>query len=398
MRTRAFLAVLAFAAGGTAFAQTPLFLSLEPSDPGGSPPPTVHGYYDIEIDFEALKHAPEQLQVALPGGGSFIAQKNEFLYRAGYAQRQEWDPPDTPPIYPIPGLPDDWFSYRWAGGNDQYDVTITVIEGRMSAMINGSNRYRIRKEPSGHHRLAHLRTSAFRGCGVGQERQEAIALGEPQPPFEFDMIREHVDQPLSLHEPERGGSVVRVDMLIPWTEEARIQAGGSPSDPNDTVHLYDLIQTVVDDSQTAFQNSLTSVRVTRYVTARLTGFTLTGNSIADLDTLRDNPAMATLRNTTGTDMVVAMVYGSLADLPVCGVANVQTYPGCGSPSPGCGPGALFDAFAYSLVASDCARDDFTFTHEIGHLMGGNHTRGQLAPSWVNGVVANGYPDAFAKMV
>jgi len=55
-----------------------------------------------------------------------------------------------------------------------------------------------------------------------------------------------------------------------------------------------------------------------------------------------------------------------------------------------GRGAAFDAFAYWLVATDCAICDDTFTHEIGHLMGGNHTRNQLSPADVSAIVANGF--------
>lgn len=31
-------------------------------------------------------------------------------------------------------------------------------------------------------------------------------------------------------------------------------------------------------------------------------------------------------------------------------------------------------------------------------MGGNHTRSQVSSPWLNAVIANGYPDAFGKIV
>lgn len=127
--------LLALALVASSHAQTPLFLDVQPSLPGGSPPPTVNAYYDVEIDFDALRHAPEELEIALPDGEMFIAKQTQFLYRAGYLSREEWDPPGTPPIYPHPGLPNDQFSYRWVGGNSQYDVALTVIEGRLTGPI-----------------------------------------------------------------------------------------------------------------------------------------------------------------------------------------------------------------------------------------------------------------------
>lgn len=75
-------------------------------------------------------------------------------------------------------------------------------------------------------------------------------------------------------------------------------------------------------------------------------------------------------------------------------APIRTY----SPNPNCGPGPLFQGDAYTLVSSDCAVADNTFAHEIGHLFGGNHARNQLPTSWINAVAANGFPDAFAKIV
>ena len=49
-----------------------------------------------------------------------------------------------------------------------------------------------------------------------------------------------------------------------------------------------------------------------------------------------------------------------------------------------------------MVTTACAIDDDTFTHELGHLMGANHSRSdfQYQLSWIQDVVANGYPEAF----
>lgn len=388
---------LMLALAGSARAQTTLFLSLQLANPGGSPPPTVHAYFDVEIDFDALKHAPVALRIDLPDGSSFVAEQTEFLYRGGYSYRQDWDPPDTPPIYPTPGLPNNQFSYRWTGGDAEHDVALTVIDGRLTGLITGPRRYGIRRLGSGSYRMSDIRLAGYAGCAIGRLTDGAQRSSPAHDSsIVADMVREVVHQPTTIH--PRGINLVRTDLLIPWTEQARIDAGGLPGDPTDTAALYDLIQTAVDNAQTAFQNSLTSVLVTRYVTARLTGLALTGDPVGDLDALRLSSTVSILRSQTGTDLVVAIVQNSGSAFPACGIANVQTYPGCFSASPGCGVGTAFYAYAHSLVAADCAIWNDSFTHEIGHLMGGNHTRSQLNPSDVAAIVGNGFPDPFAKLV
>lgn len=398
MRTSRFGCLLALVVATTAGAQVPLFLSVEPAAPGGSPPPTVNAYYDVEIDFDALKHAPEELEIAFPSGETFIAEQTQFLYRAGYLSREEWDPPGTPPIYPHPDLPNDQFSYRWVGGNAQYDVALTVIEGRMTGLIAGTSRFGIERLVSGAYRMSDIRLAGFAGCAIGEEQKvKTEDLPHSEIPITVDMVREVINLP-AIDE-QRGTAMIQTDLLIPWTEQARIDAGGAPGNPNDTTALYDLIQTAVDNAGTAFQNSLTDIKVGRYITAKITGLTLTSDPVADLNAFRLTNAVRNLRNQTGTDLVVGIVQNSGATVfPVCGVANVQTYPGCFSPSSGCGVGAAFDLFAYSLVATDCAIWNDTFTHETGHLFGGNHTRSQLSSSDISAIVSNGYPDAFGKIV
>lgn len=391
--------ILAYAYASTLAAQTPLFLSVQQTDSGGSLPPTANAYYDVEIDFAALKYAPDELLIDLPNGDSVVAFKTHFLYRAGYAYRTEWDPPGTPPVYPIPGAPPDSFSYRWVGGNGEYDVALTVIEGRMMGLITGPKRYGIRQISSGSYRMTDIHSAGFAECAIGtppQSYQRKNTVRRPSD-LSFSMIRE-VAQPKRFA-PLQGLSTVQVDLLVPWTEQARIDAGGSPSDPNDTTELYDLIQTAVDNAQTAFQNSLTNVLVTRYVTTKITGFTHTGDPYGDLTALSIHPATAALRDDTYTDIVVMLTQDSGTAFPACGIARVQTHPGCSSnPIPGCGVGSAFNAHAYALVAADCAVWNDSFTHETGHLMGGNHTRGQVSTAWLNAIIANGYPDAFGKIV
>lgn len=278
-------------------------------------------------------------------------------------------------------------------------MALTVIDGRMMGLITGSKRFGIRRLSSGGYRMTDIRSAGFAECAVGtpaQAYQPENAV-RPHAELSFSRIRE-VAQPKHFASLQ-GSSTVQVDVLVPWSEQARIDAGGSPSDPNDTAELYDLVQTAVDNAQTTFQNSLTKVLVTRYVTVKITGFTHTGNPNFDLTALSNHTATKSLRNQTGTDIVVMLTQDSGTAFPACGIARVQTHPECSSsPIPGCGVGPAFNAQAYALVAANCAVWNDSFTHETGHLMGGNHTWDQVSTAWRDAIITNGYPDAFGKIL
>ncbi|MCF6319921.1 MAG: hypothetical protein L3J83_11735 [Proteobacteria bacterium] len=52
-----------------------------------------------------------------------------------------------------------------------------------------------------------------------------------------------------------------------------------------------------------------------------------------------------------------------------------------------------------LTDHDCAIDNNTFIHEVGHMMGGNHVENtnQLPQTWIDDIINNTiYADAFAQ--
>lgn len=134
---------------------------------------------------------------------------------------------------------------------------------------------------------------------------------------------------------------------------------------------------------------------------------LTGTAADDLDFFSTQTSVINLRNMVGADVVTGMLrtgssaLGSL--LKVCGVSYVQTFPTCSiNPVAGCNTGINFINNAFNLVSQSCAISDYSFTHEFGHLVGGNHVRftapTQFPPGWIDAVINNGYQYAFGSRV
>jgi len=186
-----------------------------------------------------------------------------------------------------------------------------------------------------------------------------------------------------------------LDVLIVWTEDARVEAGGASGDPNDTNDIEALMVTSIDHANTAMNNSSMNTTLTRFHTAKYNGFVYSGDYLVDLSNLTNNTAIQTLRNQVGADTVIAIIGSDFNQFGACGVANVQTYPGCSSPPiSGCGVGSNFNSYSYAISTQFCAVWDDTFTHELGHNMGANHVQDELPAGWDASVVGNGFPDAF----
>lgn len=190
-----------------------------------------------------------------------------------------------------------------------------------------------------------------------------------------------------------------IDVLVVWTEDARVEAGGLVGDPNDTDDIEALMIASADHANTALSNSSMNTRLTKFHTAKYNGFVYSGDYETDLENLVANVSIQNLRDQVGADTVIAIIGSDFIQFQACGVANVQTYPGCSTtPQAGCAPGTAFKEFSYSISTQFCAIWDDTFTHEIGHNMGANHVQDELPSGWASSVIANGYPDAFGHRV
>lgn len=179
----------------------------------------------------------------------------------------------------------------------------------------------------------------------------------------------------------QSGNPVRLDLLIMYTAQAQIDAGGPAG-------LNALIQQSIDNTNQAFINSgYPSLSVREVHRQLLTGFVPSGTTAEDArfdrDRLRVDSQITTARDAHYADVTMVLlrdVFDAAGALQLfaCGSAYVQS-PTCGDAGayPQCGVGASFEDYAISWVSTECATlpGRNTFPHELGHLMGAEHQPG-----------------------
>lgn len=366
---------------------------------GASPPPVYKAHYDIGVNFDELQDGPSSLTFNLPNGITTTVNVTDFFPRQGYEYFDEdTDPPGTPPFWIEPGTPHEAIGYKWSGSNDDYDVLISVHSGILYGIITGNDfRYGMSRIANGNYRMYEFDYEYFPPTDILEVTSTNINqdLQDQSKTFtshlkSFDFSREPANS--------RSNTTV-IDSLIVWTEDARVEAGGDPNNTNDTADIEALMVASIDHANTALANSAMNTRLTKFHTAKYNGFSYSGFYETDLNNLRLNSAINSLRSQVGADTVVAIIGSNFSQFAACGVAYVQTYPGCSTtPQSNCGVGTNFKDFAYSISTQFCSIWDDTFTHEIGHNMGANHVQDELPSGWVTGVVNNGFPDAFGHRV
>jgi len=186
------------------------------------------------------------------------------------------------------------------------------------------------------------------------------------------------DPLLSTMQSARSTGPIQLDLLIMYTAQAEIDAGGPSA-------LDALIQLSIDNTNQAFINSgYADLSMRETHRELLTGF-VPGSSVQDgidaLYELRVNNQILTARDTHHADLTLVLLPSGLA---FCGLAFLQS-PTCGGLSntdfPQCGSGMDFVDFAITWVSVICANfpGRNSFPHEIGHLLGGDHQPAQGVP-------------------
>ncbi len=400
-----FLCILMMAITLNANSQTTLITNIEATG-GGSPPPTAYQINEISLNLDGLKQVPESLVIDFPDNTSTTVPISNFIPRNGFTVRTDNDPPGTPPIYPTPGVPNNELDYLWTGSNTDYDVMLSVSKGQLTGLITGNEkRYGIERTNINAYNMIDVRLEGYPPSDFEESDsnqsfiQTSMANRNTTSSHykEFNMFNQSYLQTTSSFTP--------IDVLIFWTEQARIDAGGNPNDPDDTDEIEAVMMASVDHTNVALENSLTNTRVYTLHTAKLHNFQLTGILRNDRNAFQSNTYVNIFRNIVGADTVTLMLEDPSSSFNYCGVAYVQTYPQCDNvPQAGCDDGEDFASHAFNMVSQHCAILDDTFTHELGHLFGGNHadirTPGdsQLPDDWADDVIDNGYPEAFAELV
>ncbi len=185
-----------------------------------------------------------------------------------------------------------------------------------------------------------------------------------------------------------GGGSSTVDILFLYTSGALSYMGGDPSA---------FINNLVASLNAAFSAS----EVTGSVRAVYYGIQTGVDSPDDMDdffNLRNKmqagtspfSSLASLRNAHAADIMVLLVDRALTSgpnwpyWPICGVAGNTGGTPLYQPHIS---GGSSDDLAYAVVAVNCADNDRTFHHEVGHLIGGWHD--EIFDEWqIHGVQAH----------
>jgi hypothetical protein len=146
-----------------------------------------------------------------------------------------------------------------------------------------------------------------------------------------------------------------VDVLVVWTAEARIAAGGASA-------ISSLIDLATSETNAAYANSGVNHTI-RIVGRQETSYSETGFSFSGFLSAAQGGSfdgLHALRDSTGADLVVVLVDG---DNSLCGLGYLMTTVS-----------SSFAPFGYSVTATNCATGNYTFGHEIGHNMAARHDR------------------------
>jgi len=288
--------------------------------------PTVVRSKNIVVDMRQLRNN-ERRRISLPLFG-----KTSVVVNRSSLERQE------------NGL-------VWKGaiaGQQGSSATFVVVGDAVTGNIltTGRMMYQIRYLGNGVHSLQEIDRTKFPPEGNSteppaeavQEARQGIAAAAAPPTCSTDPATE-------------------IDVLVVFTPRTRAAAGG-------LAQMQGTVLLAIQETNDAYANSGINQRV-RLAHMQEVNYTETGNSQTDRDRLR-NPTdgfmdeVHALRNTFAAD-VVMLVVESLDD---CGRAFIMNPISNG-----------FEKFGFAVVRRSCATGNFSFGHELGHIMGARHDWG-----------------------
>lgn len=367
----------------------PLFTQLSYSEADNSPPPEdALAIWTSSLDIAGLAAMPDEVLVHIPReDGDVLAtiHLENMDRREGFGERDAYacahGDPSGCEIIPFPDFPAEGFSYTWIGQGDSYDLRLTVHRGHAVGVLSGpKGRFGISWDTLKELRVEYFKTDdSFLYDQQGESSPSMTGTAKPSAPRVLSpaMVEAATLARIQPRVSQQTSSTTQLDMLVLFTENARQQAGGNPSDCSDSSGLMTYVYQNINSMNTAFQRSQIPAQIGVVTVTRLNGYTLipynyNPNTIRqNLTNIQQSSNIKAFRDTVGADVVSTLV-DTQTNLGTCGVAYIQR-PDCGRSGsvPGCGTGSLFSDWTYHLETIQCAIMD-TFTHELGHVLGAEH--------------------------
>jgi len=231
---------------------------------------------------------------------------------------------------------DQWGSYWFGSLKDVRGgyFYLTAVDGAFMAHV---------ASPLGVYEVALTQDGLYQAVEIDQSK-----FIDHDPSWEIEDLSDVAPQDT----PESGAdSASVIDIMVAYTDDARIAAGGLPA-------MKATILTALNETNTSYTNSGVNTRL-RLVHIEEYAYVETGNMTTDLNRLTNTAdayfsTIHTLRNTYAADMVGMIV------------ENGGSY--CGKSS----AIRATEAKAFMVVDRGCATGYYAFGHEFGHLQGARH--------------------------
>lgn len=232
-------------------------------------------------------------------------------------------------------------SFRWVGGSSEehQEVLLFYNDGYLHGMLHFGS-VAINIEPLGKELVVftELDPSSFDGCPIEGD----IESDKNQKKGHYNEGAGSSGDSMTL-----SSSDPVIDIMVVYTPQSASASG----------NIQSLINASIQSTNETLQNSGINASVNLVHSAQV-NYTETGNMVTDLNRLHGTndgymDVVHSWRDQYGADIVVLLT----ATGQYCGIAYWIEVPSS-------------DAFAISR--NDCSVGNYTFAHEIGHLIGGRH--------------------------
>jgi hypothetical protein len=295
--------------------------------PGAWASPSAATEWPVEMNVDRLADLPDWIDLNLPDRGISTLTRDRGQIRG-------------------PG------AFVWSGHGDGCSAIFTAYQNRLMGTIScvdGS--YRIALSPTG----ARLTRHVF--GNTPPEAMDDVATVNGSPPMALPEEFSSLDQPFTPLLDDR------IDVLILYTPTVT-QTVGSANVQMAMQHLADQTQQAMINSassQTGFP--LTGVHLVHAQEVPRGETETMGEDLLYLQGLDGTSLPVNIRDYWGADIV--MLVRESKSQGNCGKAYTPGFGGAPQP-------AGFAEFALGVSVRDCDLGDYSFQHEFGHILGGNH--------------------------